>query len=68
MLIRKKMLARKHDGKAVIEELENLGLIEAVSYKRQMFKIAHNGFALADEFNKELSVDCNNSPDAYLRD
>ena len=53
---------------AVIKELENFGLIEAVSHKRQMFNITHDGFALADELNKELSVDCNNSPDVYLRD
>ena len=51
---------------AVIEELEALGLIEAVSYKRQIFKVTHNGFAVADDLNKELSVDCNNSPDVYL--
>ena len=51
---------------AVIGELEALGLIEAVSYKRQIFKVTHSGFAVADDLNKELSVDCNNSPDVYL--
>lgn len=51
---------------AAIEELETFGLIEAVSYKRQIFKITHQGFALADELNKALSVDCNNNPDIYL--
>lgn len=51
---------------AAIDELETFGLIEAVSYKRQIFKITHQGFAVADELNKELSVDCNNSPDVYL--
>lgn len=51
---------------AAIKELETFGLVEAVSNKRQIFKITHQGFAMADELNKELNVDCNNSPDVYL--
>ena len=53
---------------AVIEELEAFGLIEAVSYKRQIFKVTHSGFTIADDLNGELHIDCNNSPDVYLHE
>lgn len=51
---------------AAIEELESLCLVEAVSYKRQIFKVTHSGFTVADDLNKELKIEYNNSPDMYL--
>lgn len=51
---------------AAIEELESFGLVEAVSYKRQIFKVTHSGFTVADDLNKEVKIDYNNSPDIYL--
>ena len=35
-----------------LEELEQNGLIEALSYKRQVFNLTHAGFAMADALNE----------------
>lgn len=51
---------------AAIEELESFGLVEAVSHKRQIFKVTHSGFMVADDLNNELKIEYNNSPDMYL--
>ena len=48
------------------DELENYGLIEAGSYKRQVFLVTHIGYQVADEVKKKLEIDFNNSPDQYL--
>ena len=49
-----------------VDELENYGLIEAGSYKRQVFLVTHIGYQVADEVKKKLEIDFNNSPDQYL--
>ena len=50
---------------AVIE-LENYGLITALSYKRQIFRITTTGYKVADEIKEKLNIDTEKSPDEYL--
>ena len=38
--------------KRALEELEQIGLIEALSYKREAFQLTHAGFAMADTLNE----------------
>ena len=38
--------------KRALEELEQTGLIEALSYKREAFQLTHAGFAMADSLNE----------------
>lgn len=49
-----------------VDELENYGLIEAGSYKRQVFTITRTGYKVADEIKEKLEIDFKNSPDEYL--
>ena len=49
-----------------IDELEQYGLIEAGSYKRQIFAVTNTGYKVADEIKEELNIDTNNAPEAYL--
>ena len=38
--------------KRALEELEQNGLVEALSYKREVFQLTHAGFAMADTLNE----------------
>ena len=38
--------------KGALEELEQNGLVEALSYKREAFQLTHTGFAMADILNE----------------
>ena len=40
--------------KRAIEELEQAGLVEALSYKAQAFQLTHAGFTMADALNESL--------------
>ena len=50
---------------AVIE-LENYGLITALSYKRQIFRITTTGYEVADEIKESFNIDTEKNPDEYL--
>lgn len=50
---------------AVIE-LENYGLITALSYKRQIFRITTTGYEVADEIKEKFNIDTEKNPDEYL--
>ncbi len=50
---------------AVIE-LENYGLIEALTYKRQIFRVTTNGYKASDEIKEKLNIDIEKCPDEYL--
>ncbi len=50
---------------AVIE-LENYGLITALSYKRQIFRITTTGYKVADEIKESLNIDTSKRPDEYI--
>ena len=52
---------------AVIE-LENYGLITALSYKRQIFRITTTGYEVADEIKESFNIDTEKNPDEYLKD
>lgn len=49
-----------------IIELENCGLITAVSYKRQIFRITTTGYTVADEIKEKFNIDTEKNPDEYL--
>ena len=51
---------------AVIE-LENYGLITALSYKRQIFRITTTGYEVADEIKESFNIDTDKNPDEYLK-
>ncbi|MBQ4569380.1 MAG: toll/interleukin-1 receptor domain-containing protein [Ruminococcus sp.] len=50
---------------AVIE-LENYGLITALGYKRQLFRITTLGYNIADEIKEKYGIDTDKEPDEYL--
>lgn len=50
-----------------VEELETYGLIEAASYKREVFRVTKLGFEIADEVKEKLQMDVSESPDVYLK-
>lgn len=50
---------------AVIE-LEDYGLITALSYKRQIFRITTIGYEVADEIKESFNIDTEKCPDEYL--
>lgn len=49
-----------------IIELENYGLITAVNYKRQIFRITTTGYTVADEIKEKFNIDTEKNPDEYL--
>lgn len=50
-----------------LKELEDYGLIQATSYKREIFKLTKNGFSVADEILKEHpEIDLSQDPEIYL--
>ncbi len=49
-----------------VNELENYGLIEALSCKRQIFRITTTGYKVADEVKEKLNIDTELCPDEYL--
>lgn len=51
---------------AVVEELEGYGLLEAASYKREVFNLTYNGFNYSDKAREQINTD--KSPDEYLKD
>ena len=50
-----------------VEELETYGLIEAASYKREVFRVTKLGFEIADEVKEKLQMDVSENPDVYLK-
>lgn len=50
---------------AVIE-LEDYGLITALGYKRQIFRITTIGYEVADEIKESFNIDTEKCPDEYL--
>lgn len=49
-----------------VDELENYGLIEAGSYKHQVFSVTYIGYQVVDEVKEKLEIYFDNSPDQYL--
>lgn len=52
-----------------LEELENYGLIQAASYKRQVFNVTRNGYSAASQVqNQYPNVDVEKNPGEYLKE
>lgn len=50
-----------------VEELEKFGLVEAISYKRQVFKVTRKGYEVADEVKIKLVINVQESPYCFLQ-
>lgn len=51
-----------------VEDLEKFGLVEAISYKRQVFNVTRKGYEVADEVKIKLDINVKKSPDRFLQD
>lgn len=51
-----------------LEKLERYGLVEAASYKRQVFTVTDQGYKVAELAKEKWSIDTSKNPDEYLVD
>ena len=54
--------------KGALEKLERYGLVEAASYKRQVFTVTDQGYKVAELAKEKWSIDTSKNPDEYLVD
>lgn len=54
--------------KSALEKLERYHLIEAASYKRQVFKVTDQGYKVADVAKEKWGIDTTKSPHVFLDD
>lgn len=54
--------------KGALEKLERYGLVEAASYKRQVFTVTDQGYKVAEQAKEKWGIDTSKNPDEYLED
>lgn len=52
--------------KGALEKLEKYRLVEATSYKRQVFTVTDSGYKVAEQAKEKWGIDTSNNPDAYI--
>lgn len=59
--------ARETDRwKGALEKLERCGLVEAASYKQQVFTVTDSGYKVAEQEKEKWGIDTRKNPDEYI--
>ena len=52
--------------KGALEKLERYGLVEASSYKREVFIVTDRGYKVAEQVKEKWGIDTSKNPDEYI--
>ena len=52
--------------KGALEKLERYGLVEASSYKREVFIVTDRGYKVAEQAKEKWGIDTSKNPDEYI--